>query len=69
MARKSNLLVTTAKIKNKVFYFIDGVGPNGPHVEAKGDNVCFINPDENYKRDMSYVGSAISLMVEAYSEK
>jgi len=64
MPRK-NPLVTTAKIKGKVFYFVDGVGPNGPHVEARGDNVKFINPEEETKRDMSYVGSAIKLMVEA----
>ncbi|HEC72051.1 MAG: hypothetical protein ACTSW7_00975 [Candidatus Thorarchaeota archaeon] len=64
---KKNPLVTTAKIKGKVYYFVDGVGPKGPHVEARGDSVKFINPDdeETPKRDMSYVGSAIKLMVEA----
>jgi hypothetical protein len=62
---KKNPLITTGKIKGKVFYFIDGVGPKGPHVEARGSNVKFINPGEETKRDMSYVGSAIKLMVEA----
>ena len=64
---KKDPLVTTTKIKGKIFYFIDGVGPLGPHVEVRGDNVRLINPndEETPKRDMSYVGSAIKLMVEA----
>lgn len=66
MARpKKYVEITTAKIKGKDFHFIEGIGPNGPHVEMRGDNVRFINPVDGTKRDMSYVGSAIKLMVEA----
>jgi hypothetical protein len=66
MARSKNgPEITTAKIKGKVYYFVDGVGPNGPHVEARGDEVRFVNPNEGTKREMSYVGSAVKLMVEA----
>lgn len=57
--------VTTAKIKGKVYYFVFGVGLNGPHVEAHGENVRFVDPNEGTKRNMSYVGSAVKLMVEA----
>ena len=69
MARgKKNLLVTSGKIGTKVCYFIDGLGPKGPHVECRGNSVKFINPDEDYKRDMSYVGSAIDLMIKAVAK-
>ena len=66
MARNSELpVITTMKEHGKVFYFVDGLGPNGPHVQARGDTVRFINPYDDTERSMSYVGSAVKLMVEA----
>jgi len=66
MARNSELpVITTMKTYSKVFYFVEGVGPKGPHVEVNGMTVWFVNPYDGTFRAMSYVGSAIKLMVEA----
>ena len=35
LRKNAKVLITSAKVKGKTFYFIDGLGPKGPHLETR----------------------------------